>query len=112
MRPATGEWQWSGSFPLATREEYLGLRVRARPAPERAINIPVSTTVGPSGARRTPSPPHAGRPQTRAALRARARVHGAPSRGSRPRSAGFQPVSLSTRPATAPTWAAWRRPAR
>lgn len=52
MRPvgdAAGEWQWSGSFPLATREEYLGLRVRAAGAPERAINIPVSTTVGPSG---------------------------------------------------------------
>ena len=56
MRPASGEWQWSGSFPLATREEYLGLRVRARAAPERAINIPVSTTVGPSGARPPPLP--------------------------------------------------------
>jgi len=77
MRPASGEWQWSGSFPLATREEYLGLRVRARAAPERAINIPVSTTVGPSGARPPPPPRRAGCPQTHASLCAHARVHDA-----------------------------------
>lgn len=52
MRPAsrgTEEWHWSGSFRLSTREEYFGLRVRSKVNRDRAINVPVNCTVGPSG---------------------------------------------------------------
>lgn len=34
---------------LWLREEYYGLRVRQERDPAQAINLPVSTTVGPSG---------------------------------------------------------------
>lgn len=42
-------WQWSGGFALAAKEAYFGLRVRHAADPSRAVNIPVNTTVGPSG---------------------------------------------------------------
>ncbi|KAK9815754.1 hypothetical protein WJX72_009012 [[Myrmecia] bisecta] len=42
-------WHWSGGFTLHTKDEYFGVRVRHQLDPARAINIPVSTTVGPSG---------------------------------------------------------------
>ena len=45
-----GRWQWSGAFALNAREDYFGLRVRHSQDPERAINIPVNITVGPTGA--------------------------------------------------------------
>ena len=32
------------------RDEYLGLRVRLKADPAQAVNIPVNSTVGPSGA--------------------------------------------------------------
>lgn len=60
MRPAsrgTEEWHWSGSFRLSTREEYFGLRVRSKVNRDRAINVPVNCTVGPSG---VPLPPYKG----------------------------------------------------
>ena len=50
MNPVhTGRWQWSGGFALAAKEAYFGLRVRHASDPSRAVNIPVNTTVGPSG---------------------------------------------------------------
>ena len=39
---------------LACREEYFGLRIRHRAIHSRAINIPVNSTVGPSGMTLTP----------------------------------------------------------
>ena len=38
------------SFVCCCREEYFGLRVRKLHDSAQAINIPVNTTVGPSGA--------------------------------------------------------------
>ncbi|KAL0018632.1 hypothetical protein WJX77_009530 [Trebouxia sp. C0004] len=53
VRPAgvcnNDTWHWSGGFKLTDREEYYGLRVRQEKDPAIAINIPVNTTVGPSG---------------------------------------------------------------
>ena len=48
-------WQWSGAFTLTAREDYFGLRVRHTQDPERAVNIPVNITVGPTGACTTSS---------------------------------------------------------
>lgn len=50
MLALTDRWQWSGGFALAAKEAYFGLRVRHAADPSRAVNIPVNTTVGPSGA--------------------------------------------------------------
>ncbi|KAL3135445.1 hypothetical protein ABBQ32_007626 [Trebouxia sp. C0010 RCD-2024] len=53
MRPVAvcnnDSWHWSGGFQLNDKEEYYGLRVRQVKDPSVAINIPVSTTIGPSG---------------------------------------------------------------
>lgn len=49
--PNPGRWQWSGGFALAAKEAYFGLRVRHAQDPSHAVNIPVNTTVGPSGTR-------------------------------------------------------------
>ncbi len=42
-------WHWSGGFAMAAKEAYFGLRVRNDRSPDVAVNIPVNSTVGPSG---------------------------------------------------------------
>jgi hypothetical protein len=49
IRPASGGWLWSGSFPLLEREEYKGLRIRHRGSKAAYKIIPVNTTVGAGG---------------------------------------------------------------
>ncbi|PNH08540.1 hypothetical protein TSOC_004895 [Tetrabaena socialis] len=48
IRPAGGEWEWSGSFKLPDNEDYFGLRIRHRHRREYVI-IPVNITVGAAG---------------------------------------------------------------
>lgn len=43
-------WNWSGGFAMAAKEAYFGLRIRHADDPSQAVNIPVNSTVGPSGA--------------------------------------------------------------
>ncbi len=52
--PVFIRWLWSGGFSLTSREDYFGLRVRHSSDSERALNIPVNITVGPSGAGTAP----------------------------------------------------------